>query len=135
MQVHREDPIVVIELGASADPGDPDAFDRPAVALEEAIRQARFALLIRSGAGRGGVRTPEAVRQRWRAWLDAHAGRFEAGCAGVAVVASSRLRALAFRLATPLIGRMFHAPARAFSREDEARAWLAAQLAGAPGRP
>jgi hypothetical protein len=128
MQVYREDPIIVVELAASADPEDPDAFARPSAILEAAIAQPRFALLIRTGGGQRGVRTPDSVRQRWRAWLDAHAARFEAGCSGVAIVASSKLRALAFRIAAPLIDRMFHTRSRTFSDEAAARAWIGLYL-------
>jgi len=132
MQIHREDPIVIIELGASADPADPDAFDRPSAILEAAIAQPSFAIVIRTGPGSRSVRTPDAVRQRWRAWLDAHAARLEAGCVAVVVVAPSQLRALPFRLATPLINRMFRAPARTFTDETAARAWIASRLVRSP---
>ena len=131
MQVHREDPLILIELGASSDPDDPDAFDRPSTILAAAITQPSFAIILRVPASRG-PRTPDAVRQRWRTWLDAHAARFASSCEAVAVIAPTQLRALPFRLASPLLRRMFHAPARTFLDEPAARAWIAARLVRSP---
>jgi hypothetical protein len=132
MIVHREDPIVVVELQSAeglAQSGD--SFERPLAILDGAVRELhRFGLLVLAGGGDAAPRTPGEVRKRWKAWLRSRSAELEAKCAGVAIVTTSPARALLLRAAEPAVRRAFHAATRPFLDEASAREWLSSQIGG-----
>jgi len=131
MMVHREDPIVVVDLrGSEGMMTTPEALDRPIAALDSAVRELdSFGLLVLAGGDDRAPRTPSEVRRRWRSWVKSRSSELSARCTGVALVTTSRARLVLLRLSEPAIRRMFHAPSRPFMEEASARSWLSKRVA------